>query len=90
MKIEDLQLLINSSSDKNIKFKLLNDFITEVTDINWQNIISLFKKFDHSDRIFILDLCIACMNMHYIDGKKYITYEQFTSIFDNICHRLMN
>ena len=86
MKTQDLQSLIDSSSNTDVKFRLLNDFITELTDLDWHNIVLLFTKFDKGDKdkIFMLKLCIACMNMLYMNEKKYITMKQLTLIFKRI------
>ena len=84
MKTEELQLLISSPNNKNIRFKLLNEFIAELTDLDWHNIIFFFEKIEINDRISALNLCIACMNMLYINEKKYITNEQLLLIFKDI------
>lgn len=81
MNIEELQLLLSYPNDKNIKFKLLNECIAEVTDLDWNNIILLLENFEENNKIFVLNLCTACMNMLYANEKKFITIKQFISTF---------
>lgn len=81
MKTADLLSLIKFQSDKNIKFKFLNTAIAEVTDLDWDNVISLSKEFC-TDRMSVLYLCIACMRMLFMNEKKYIIIKQFISILE--------
>ena len=82
MKIEVLLILLDLRwiDDSKTRFKFLKNFVVDLMDLDWNNIILLLENIDSHHMVDALKLCIVQMNNLYQDTEKYITFEQLKII----------
>lgn len=88
VKIENILTLLISKCicDRDVEFNFLNDFVVKLTDLDWNNIISLLESLNknYCNIMRVFTLCIFQMNSLYKDTKKYVTVEQIGKILKQV------